>query len=184
MIPVRTLRGSVNYFKDAMEHNVTWVKKIILILLALGVIFGGITLGENLMDLTPGPFGAGFVLIGLILIGWFLGKPGRKNSWFLATAFPFLLILSWTASSLDLSRATLACEGQLDSLRAELVQFRKEKGRFPISLEELGRKTLPGGRLIGKNILHYDFGVKSYRMYISPQARKEPWNSCSVPRKK
>ncbi len=159
-------------------------KLLIFITFALSAILFGIALGEE--SFFPGPEIAlgTFSLLILFPIGWFLGKTRRASRWGFAAALPLLFLFAWIAGSFDLRQAYRDCERNSDQLRADLTQYRDHNGNFPLSLNQLGWPRLPGGRLLGKSILHYDFGIKSYRMYFSPQKRTGLWNSCSFPRKK
>jgi len=160
------------------------LKLLIFIPFALSTILFGISLGEESLFPAPERALGIFGLFVLFPVGWLLGGPHLKSRWIFASVLPFLMLFSWLGGILDLREATQDCLRNADQLRADLVQYHDRKGSFPQTLDQLGWPRLPGGRLMGKSILHYDFGIKSFRLYFSPHQRNEPWNSCSFPRKK
>ncbi len=160
------------------------IKWIFLILTGLSTVFLGISLGEEFITPSAGATLGACCLMALFPMGWFLGKPSGTSRWVFALALPMLLFLSWLGSSWDLRGAIIDCGQKSDQLREALSQYHQQHGKYPESLDQLDWARLPGGRWIGKSILHYDFGIKSYRLYFSPQLRKDRWASCSTPRKK
>lgn len=141
----------------------------------------GISWGEEFIEPAWGTALGALGLITLFSISRFLGK--LVSRWFFALVLPLAFLLSWGGGVLDVQRAVGECRFKADQLREDLVLFKKKKGWYPVSLDQLGWARLPGNRLIGKSVLHYDFGPVSYQMYFSALLRRGVWKSCSGIRK-
>jgi hypothetical protein len=158
--------------------------RLLFLLAILAAIALGVSLGEEFLPPFPANALVYIGLVGSILAGWMLGKYFKGYSRAVLWVLPLIFLSTWFIAVLDVEWAMRDCESKADQLRADLVLFKKKTGAFPLTIDQLGWSQLPGKRLLGPSVLHYDFGPRGFLLYFSPQTRPGFWRDCSKPREK
>jgi hypothetical protein len=140
---------------------------LIFFLISLSAVVFGICTGEAFINYFTSVFIGFPALIALIPIGWFLGRPSKVLRWVFPILLPGFLAGAFCLASEDIGQAYRNCAAHGEELRKDLAQYKKTHGAYPEFLSQLGWKQLPGRRLIGGNILHYDGNKNGYWMYFT-----------------
>ncbi|MDX9708783.1 MAG: hypothetical protein RBT64_04425 [Trichloromonas sp.] len=107
---------------------------------------GGIPLGS----LT----GAAALLILVFGAAGLAPSPRRKEKCYVMAAALILFLGSWSAGQASDRRAYAECLERGEEVRAALEVFRRDRGRYPETLEQLA-VNLPGRRRLHPDLLHY-----------------------------
>jgi hypothetical protein len=131
---------------------------IVILSLAAGFWFGG----EADRGISTAAIAA---LAVCVLLGDLLGSRARRWAR-LASAVTAALIFGagWILGSVELERAFTTCVTHGEEVRTALEEHRERDGEYPVSLDELTRFAIPGGRLLRPGLMLYERTTDGYAL--------------------